>query len=449
MDKSNKPATEALNEEDYINKLYDSARDKQKQLLMDAYTGNLDVLDEEQNRAQKQAETNIGRTDVEAEALSQAYNPQNTSDGINAQVELAMGNQQRKNVGTIREAQSEAYYEIERQRQLLGQQYAEAIKKAQAENDYARAQQLYAEAKEKEAMFRALREDAAKLMATKGDNSILEELAAGITAAYGNGEESNPVVFQNEEEINRIYNSANEANRAEAQMLLNAMLSKLQAENDTASRVTDRRLTETYVDALKRGKNYDEVQTASGLGSGNMAQAQLARMLGTTEDLTALRTAQMGTDAGIGQQRFEGYQMYRDAVQQSEAENEQNRIDALYKAAKKEEQNLVDAQKELGKTLAKQGDYSVLAKLYGLTQEQIDRLMGKKGDNQPRQPQAEPPAEAEAPETTKEDEIWNRGSEYSGVGAAEEKESTAQERKKEQEKLAKLLAQELMWARNS
>ena len=54
-----------------------------------------------------------------------------------------MDNQQKKNVTTMKTVQSEADAEIERQRKLLGEQYAAAIKKAQADNDMLRAQQLY------------------------------------------------------------------------------------------------------------------------------------------------------------------------------------------------------------------------------------------------------------------------------------------------------------------
>lgn len=376
MAKNTIPATETLNEEDYINKLYDGARDKQKQLLMDAYTGNQETLDTEQQRVQQQTDTNVQRTDVEAQKLTEAYSPRNTSDNITAQAELAMGNQQRKNVGTLREVQSEADYEIERQRQLLGQQYAEAIKKAQAENDLARAQQLYEEAKAKEAEFQTMRANAGKLMAEKGDNSILEALAAGTSSAPGSSGETADAVLRNEDVINGIYDSANEINRSESQMVLNAMLSRLQADRDAKMRETDRNLTDVYVNALRQGKNYDEVQNASGLGSGNMAQARLARMLGTTEDMTALRGDQMGTDAGLGQQEVGAYQVFRDAVQQGADTNEQKRIAALLSAAKGEEQNMANAQMQLAQTMAQQGDYSLLGKLYGLTQDQIDRLQG-------------------------------------------------------------------------
>ena len=45
-------------------------------------------------------------------------------------------------------------------------------------------------------------------------------------------------------------------------------------------------------------------------------------------------------------------------------------------AAEKEEQTMVDLQKFTGDAAAKKRDYSILGKLYGLTQDQIDRLQG-------------------------------------------------------------------------
>ena len=55
---------------------------------------------------------------------------------------------------------------------------------------------------------------------------------------------------------------------------------------------------------------------------------------------------------------------------------DKKRAEALIEAAEKEEQALVTEQQTIGNLLAKQNNYSVLGKLYGLTQDQIDRLQG-------------------------------------------------------------------------
>lgn len=372
----NAAAIEALNEEEYINKLYDQVQNDQKKLLVDAFTDNTAALDTEKQNVQQQTDVNLERTDVEAQKVQQGYKPANVSGGVDQQVALTMGNQQKKNVSTLRDVQADADAEIERRRLLLGQQYAAAIKQAQADNDMIRAEQLYAEAKEKDAQIRALKTEAGKLLAETGDNSLLISLLDGGTVDSGSTGESWSEVFKNEGSINDIYDSANESARQQAESVTAAILSQLKAEQEQQTKETDRKLTQTYVNALQQGKNYDEVQNAYGLGSGNKAQAKLARAMGTTEDLAVLRGVQTGADASIGQKITAAIQSRNDTVTDAVTENERKRVQALYDAAAEEEQALIDAQKTVGQALAEQGDYSVLGKLYGLTQDQIDRLQG-------------------------------------------------------------------------
>lgn len=369
-------ATSALNEDQYINKVYDNVIDKQKNLLKENYTEAGTALDAEKQSVQQQTNTNIGRVDVEAQKIQQAYKGPKLSAGTQQQAALAMDNQQKKNITTMKTVQSEADAEIERQRKLLGEQYSAAIKKAQADNDMARAQMLYQAAKEEDEQLLALKQEAGKRLSAKGDNSILNSLLQGSAIARDTTSETWDEVRKREGDINKIYDSALESDKQAAQMVLNEALSKLEAEQAAETATTDKNLTQAYVNALKNAKNYDEVQSAYGLGSGTMAQARLARALGLTGDLTARRSVQMGNAAKRGQQRFAAGQVYRDAVAKSLEANENKRAQELYKATEAEEQALVSTQKSMGETLAQQGDYSVLGRLYGLFQDQIDRLQG-------------------------------------------------------------------------
>lgn len=369
-------ATNALNEEDYINKLYDQMQDRQKQLLVDAYSENTVALDTAQQEVQKQTDTNLERTDVEAQKTQQGYKPANVSNGINQQTALAMGNQQRKNVSTLRDAQAEADAEIERRRLLLGQQYAKAIEQARADNDMLRAEQLYKEAQDRDAQIRALQTEAGQLLAAQGDNSVLEALLDGGSIDTSATGETWSDALKNEGTINQIYDSANESAQLQAEATTEAILSQIRDQQEQQKKESDRKLTETYVNALRQGKNYDEVQGAYGLGSGNKAQARLARALGTTEDMTALRGVQTGANAAALQKIAAAIQDRNAKVTDAVSDNELKRIQALYDAAENEEQALIDTQRTVGKTLAEQGDFSVLGKLYGLTQDQIDRLQG-------------------------------------------------------------------------
>lgn len=372
----NASATGALNEDQYINKLYDNVIDKQKDLLKDNQNAAATELDALKESVQQQTNTNLGRVNVEAQRLQQAYKAPNTSSSVQQQIALAMDNQKKKNVTSMRTVQSEADAEIDRQRKLLGEQYAAAIKKAQADNDMVRAQQLYEAAKQEDAQLLSLKKQAGNQLAAVGDNSILDSLMAGNAVAMDTTGETWEDVRKNEQQLNKVYDSAIESERQEAQMALNEALSKIEAAQAAEVASTDRNLTQTYINALKRNRNYNEVQNAYGLGSGNLAQARLAQALGLTEDLTDQRGVLADNAAARGQQRFSAGQSLRDALLSSLTANERKRAQALYDAAEAEEQTLIDTQKSVGNALAQQGDYSVLGKLYGLTQDQIDRLQG-------------------------------------------------------------------------
>ena len=68
------------------------------------------------------------------------------NSGTGGQAELAQSNQLSANLNALRQSEAEKRAEVERQRQLLGQQYQKAIQKAQADNDLNLAKALYEEA---------------------------------------------------------------------------------------------------------------------------------------------------------------------------------------------------------------------------------------------------------------------------------------------------------------
>lgn len=369
-------ATSALNEEKYINKLYDAVNEKQKNLLTENQNEAAGELDALNQSVQQQVDTINDRTNVEAQKVQQIYNPPKVSASAQQQIALAMDNQKKKNLTSTQTVQEQADANIERQRALLGQQYAAAIQKAQADNDMIRAQQLYEAAKKEEEQLNALKLEAGRSLSAVGDNSITNAMLAGQTATRDTTSETWDEVLKNEESLNKIYDSAMESARLDAQMEKNEALSELEAAQVADMSATDKNLTQAYVNALKNNRNYNEVQNAYGLGSGNMAQQQLARALGMTEDLTNLRNVYASNTANRGQKQFAVGENYRDAIAGAMEDTEKNRANALLDAAEAEEQNLIAMQKSLGNTLAAQNNYSVLGKLYGLTQDQIDRLQG-------------------------------------------------------------------------
>jgi hypothetical protein len=371
-------ALKALNEQDYVNKLYDSNNDTTKQLLQQNYTDNTGYLNNEQNRVQQQTQENVNRTQVEAQAAQNQYNGSKLSAGASQQEALSRGNAQQANTTDLQQKQSQADMEIERQRQLLASQYSAAIKQAQADNDMQKAQMLYNAAKAEEEKLMALKQSASTLMVSKNDTSIRDSLLAGETPTADFTGDTWEQVLKNEAQLNEIYNKKLEAEQLGLQMENEEAMSDLAAKQREGQAQTDEKLTQAYVDALKKAKNYAEVQTAYGQGSGTAAQAKIAQDTELQKALTDLRGVQMGADADIGMKGFDLGKTYRQTLADKTASINKERAEKLFEAAEKEEDTLYETQLQIGQELAKNGDYSVLGKLYGLTDAQIAALTPKK-----------------------------------------------------------------------
>lgn len=369
-------ALNALNEKDYINKLYDTNNDSAKKLLEESYGNNTGFLNTEQNRVQQETQENVNRTQVEAQTAQDKYTGPQLSYGASQQEALNRSNARQSNVTSLQQKESEIDAEINRQRQLLASQYETAIKQAQAENDMLKAQQLYNAAKEEEAKLLELRKNASTILAGKGDVSIREALLKGETPTADYSGTTWDQVLKNEGSINEIYDKQMEAERLGLQSDYDAAVSDLMAKQQQREAETDKKLTQSYVDALRKMKNYAEVQNAYGQGSGTAAAARIAQDTELQQNLTNLRLGQMDAAAGMGMEGFGIGRGYREKLYGSQDEINKKRAEELLKAAEKEEATLYDTQLQLGQQLAKQNDWSVLGKLYGLTQDQIDRIQG-------------------------------------------------------------------------
>lgn len=172
-------------QQDYINKMYDASLESEKAGLQQGYDQANAQLEEQQKKAQQQTDANLTRTYVEAEKARKNYgevqNAYGLTSGAMAQARLAQDNQLQSDLTALRAAQQNIDAGIERERGTLAQQYAAAIQQAQANNDLARAEALYAQAQREEQRLLAQQEAAANLMAGKGDYARLAELY-GLTA---------------------------------------------------------------------------------------------------------------------------------------------------------------------------------------------------------------------------------------------------------------------------
>lgn len=139
--------------DDHINSMYDSYLEGQKATLQSGHETNVSNLDAEKVSAQKETAANLNRTYVEAAKKAKNFNEVQNAYGLTSgamgQAQLASGNQLAGDLTGIRNQHADAMAEIERQRSILAKEYAAAIAKAQADNDFNRAQALY-EAAQKE-----------------------------------------------------------------------------------------------------------------------------------------------------------------------------------------------------------------------------------------------------------------------------------------------------------
>lgn len=177
-----------LTPEERINQMFDANLASQKETLTQDYQkADADYV-RQQEKTQKAADANLTRTAVEAqkEAVNNAEmnNASGLSSGARAQLRLSNQNQMRSDMTALRAQQQEIDAEIERSRSLLSQEYASAIRKAQQDNDLARAEALYAEAEKQDEVLRQQQENeaaekkqndlaAAQLMAQTGDYTLI------------------------------------------------------------------------------------------------------------------------------------------------------------------------------------------------------------------------------------------------------------------------------------
>lgn len=369
-------ASSTLNQDDYVNKLYDKRQQSQQGLIQESQKDSQDYLNGQSQSLRDQTNGYQTRTDVEAQASAArpSYPRQSLSAGASAQQRLSRGNQLQADKTALNDRQAQAEAEIERQRQQLAQFYQTEIQRATSENDMQRAQQLYNAAKAEEQKLQSLRQSAATYAQGFGDNSILESIAAGDPVQRDTATPTDPSVLKNEGAVNKIYDANMQSQQLKLQQDRDTSASDLAAKQLFQQRQTDEDLTSAYTSALQKARNAAETQNAYGMGTGTAAQAGLARDLALQKNLTDLRALQLDKDASYGQQGYDVLRAYQKALESANSENELKRAQSLYSAAEGEENNLISQQQWLGNLLAQQGDYSVLNKLYGLTPEQIARL---------------------------------------------------------------------------
>lgn len=169
-----------------IEKIYEAQLAAQKEQLKQNYDQADSDLSHQKQLNQKATDANLTRTAVEAQKAAannaELHNAYGLSSGTRAQVRLAQENQLQADMTALRAAQQQSDAEVERQRGILAQEYASAIRQAQAENDLAKAEALYEEAQKQQAALQERELAAAQLMAEHGDFTRLAKLR-GLSAS--------------------------------------------------------------------------------------------------------------------------------------------------------------------------------------------------------------------------------------------------------------------------
>lgn len=142
--------------QEQLKNLYDSKLELKKSQLAQSYNNAISNLDAQQKANAEQTRQNIGiaKTNNDRAAVNNAeyYAAAGLASGPKMQAELARENQIQADVAAMRADQQKADAEADRQRVMLGHNYQEAIRQAKMENDIARAESLYEQAGQIEAV---------------------------------------------------------------------------------------------------------------------------------------------------------------------------------------------------------------------------------------------------------------------------------------------------------
>ena len=140
----------AADQSDYIRQMYEQQLAANKAQLENDYDQNVSNLAGEESKVGSNYYEQRRQTRANADRAQANYNEVANASGLNTgtrgQAQLARSNQLQSDLTALNNAEAQNRAEIERQRTLLGQQYQNAIQKAQAENNMELAQRLYQEA---------------------------------------------------------------------------------------------------------------------------------------------------------------------------------------------------------------------------------------------------------------------------------------------------------------
>lgn len=273
--------------EEYISAMYDSLDRANQEKITQNYNSALSDLDAEREKLNRNADESARQASVQSAQNQQRWaetaQAGGLSSGADAQARLAQGNQLQQDLTAIRTARDTGEAELERQRSKLAEQYQSAIREAQANGEYQRANALYEAARYRD---QELKERAA-LLAGAGDFS-------GYGDFYG----------LTQEQLNLLSRDYTKAERKEVANLM-AQVGNFQALQEYYG------LSNEFVEDLKKNYSRQDLETAAAL----MAQAGdfslYQQLLGLTDEQVAtLKSYFNSKNSSGGSSGYSGYSGY-------------------------------------------------------------------------------------------------------------------------------------------
>lgn len=178
---------------DYINELYDAAREQAVAALEGAYEREVSAYDYAAARLPEQYRAARNQTDAQAALTRQSVNEQFAASGLNtgaagqARLSLAVANQGA--MAELNREQASALGELELRRAEAESEYRSAVAEAIASSELERAKALYDEAVRVENSYRTYSEEllAAWGLTLAGTPLETDEPAAGSGGGYSSG----------------------------------------------------------------------------------------------------------------------------------------------------------------------------------------------------------------------------------------------------------------------
>lgn len=186
---------EAGSLEEYLKLMYAASTQAQTLALQQAYEKNLAELAAAEEKAAAAYDAQKRQTDGKAAQQAANWREVANAMGLNSgafgQGALAQNNQLQSDLTTLGTAQAQSQAELEQQRVLLGQEYQNAILKAQADNNMDLAYALYQEAVRQDEALRQQQQFEASLAADMTSQllSLAKSTAgsSGLTRSYSGG----------------------------------------------------------------------------------------------------------------------------------------------------------------------------------------------------------------------------------------------------------------------